>query len=114
MTSHNGKNCKRCILAAAADTKFHDKWMTSDTWAELICLCYNLVNSNACTGIDLNKVLQSRSNLYLSTQMDVDRSNIPVVQIEILRDRYKDATNKKRVCFYACEKGKKHLGLGRV
>jgi hypothetical protein len=97
---------KDAFLAAAADAEFHDKWMTSDTWAELICLRYNLVNSNAFTGIDLNKVFQSRSNLYLTTQMDVDRSNIPVDHIGIFRDRYKDATNKKRICYYACEKGK--------
>jgi hypothetical protein len=98
---------KDAFLAAVADTEFHDKWMTSDTWAELICLRYNLVNSNAFTGIDLNKVFQSRSSLYLTTQMDVDRSNIPLDHIGIFRDRYKDpATNKKRVCYYACEKGR--------
>jgi hypothetical protein len=83
------------FLAAAADTQFDDKWMTLDTWAELICLHYNLVNSNAFTGIDLNKVFQSRSNLYLTTQMNVDCSNTPVDRIGIFRDRYKDATNKR-------------------
>jgi hypothetical protein len=97
---------KDAFLAAAADKEFHDKWMTLDTWAELICLYYNLVNSNAFTGIDLNKVVQSRSNLYLTTQMDVDRSNIPVDHIGIFRDHFKDATNNKLACYYACEKGK--------
>jgi hypothetical protein len=95
------------FLGAVTDTKFHIKWTTSDTWAELICLHYNLVNSNAFTGIDLNKVFQSRSNLYLTTQMDVDHSNIPVDHIGIRRDPYKDrATNKKQVCYYAWEKGR--------
>jgi hypothetical protein len=60
--------------------------MTSDTWADLICLRYNLVNSNAFTGIYLNKVFQSSSNLYLTTQMDVDPSIIPMDHIEIFRD----------------------------
>jgi hypothetical protein len=59
--------------------------MTSDTRAELICLHYNLVNSNAFTG--------SRSNLYLTTQMDMDCSNIPVDHVGIFRDHYKDAMN---------------------
>ncbi len=77
---------KDAFLAAVADTKFHDKWMTLDTWAELICLHYNLVNSNAFPGIDLNKVFQSRSSLYITTQMDVDRINIPVDHIVIFRD----------------------------
>jgi hypothetical protein len=85
---------KDVFLAAATDTHFRTKWMTSDTWAELNCL-------------DLNKVFQSRSNLYLTTQLDVDHSNIPVDNIGIFRDCYKDlATNKKWVCYYACEKGK--------
>jgi hypothetical protein len=94
---------KDAFLGAVTDTKFHIKWMTLDTWAELICLHYNLVNSNVFTGIDLNKVFQSRSNLYLTTQMDVDQSNIPVDHIGILRDPYKDpATNKKQVCLLLC------------
>jgi hypothetical protein len=98
---------KDAFLAAVADIEFHDKWMTSDTWAELICLHYNLVDSNAFIEIDLNKVFQSRSNLYLTTEMDVDHSNIPVGHIGIFRDHYKDpATNKKRVCYYACVKGR--------
>jgi hypothetical protein len=79
---------KDAFLAAAADTQFHDKWMISDTWAELICLHYYLVNSNAFTGIDLNKVFQSRSNLYRTTQMDVDFSNTPEDHIGIFGDRY--------------------------
>ena len=33
---------KVAFLTAAADVEFHDKWMTSDTWAELICLRFNL------------------------------------------------------------------------
>jgi hypothetical protein len=44
---------KDAFLAAVADTKFHNKWMTLETWGELICPRYNLVNSNAFTGIDL-------------------------------------------------------------
>ena len=70
---------KEAFLAATADPEFHEKWMTADTWAELTCLQYNLVDSNAFTGIQLNKVFQSRGNLHLMNQMDVDRNNARVI-----------------------------------
>ena len=35
---------KVAFLTAAVDVEFHDMWMTSDTWDELICLHFNLVN----------------------------------------------------------------------
>ena len=35
---------KVAFLTDAADVEFQDKWMTLDTWAELICLHFNLVN----------------------------------------------------------------------
>jgi hypothetical protein len=46
------------FLAPATDTKFHNKWMFMDTWAELICFHHYLVDSNAFTGINLIKVFQ--------------------------------------------------------
>lgn len=97
---------KESFLAAAADVEFQDMWMTAETWAELICLRYNLLNDNSFTGRDLNKVLGLKSNAYLTNQMDVDRRNVPSDHIGIFRDRYKDSkTNKKLTCFYACKKG---------
>jgi hypothetical protein len=85
--------------AVAAENEFHHKWMTSDTWAELICLCCNRVNFSVLTGIDLNKVFQSRSDLYLTTQMYVDCNKIPVYHIGIFRDWFKDQERiKKRAC----------------
>jgi hypothetical protein len=97
---------KESFLAAAADAEFQDMWMTAETWAELICLRYNLLNDNSFTGRDLNKVLGLKSNAYLTNQMDVDRRNVPSDHIGIFRDRYKDSkTNKKLTCFYACKKG---------
>jgi len=68
---------KESFLAAAADVEFQDMWMTAETWAELICLRYNLLNDNSFTGRDLNKVLGLKSNVYLTNQMDVDRRSIP-------------------------------------
>jgi hypothetical protein len=35
---------KFAFLTAAVDVEFHDMWMTSDTWDELICLHFNLMN----------------------------------------------------------------------
>jgi hypothetical protein len=96
---------KVAFLTAAADVEFHDKWMTSDTWAELICLRFNLMNDYSFTGKDLLKILGLKCNSYLTNQMDVDRRNLAKDHIGIFRDRYKDKTNKKLTCFYACEQG---------
>jgi len=93
------------FLTAAADVEFHDKWMTSDTWAELICLCFNLMNDYSFTGKDLLKILGLKCNSYLMNQMDVDHRNLAKDHIGIFRDRYKDKTNKKLTCFYACQQG---------
>lgn len=97
---------KDAFLTAAADVEFHDNWMTSDTWAELICLRFNLLNGHAFTGKDLLKVLGLKYNSYLTNQMDVDRRNLATDHIGIFRDRYKDKSNKKLTCFYACQQGK--------
>jgi hypothetical protein len=64
------------FLTAAADVEFHDKWMTSDTWAELICLRFSLMNDYSFTGKDLLKILGLKCNSYLTNQMDVDRRNL--------------------------------------
>ncbi len=95
---------KEAFLTACSDVEFHGRWMTLDTWAELICLCFNLINSHSFTGIDLNKIFQSKSNSNLSTQMDFDHRNVPKDHIGIFQDRYHHP--KRTTRFYACEKGK--------
>jgi hypothetical protein len=94
---------KEAFLTACSDAEFHGRWMTSDTWAELNCLRFNLINSHSFTEIDLNKIFQSQSNSNLSTQMDVDRRNVLKDHIGIFCDRYHHP--KRTTCFYACEKG---------
>jgi hypothetical protein len=58
-------NIKEAFLTACSDSEFHGRWMTSDTWAELICLRFNLLDSNSFTGTQLNRVFQSRANTYI-------------------------------------------------
>jgi hypothetical protein len=66
-TSCNGKQsiAKESFLAVATDAEFCDKWMTLDTWAELIYQYCNLINSYTFSGNILNKVFRSRCSLYL-------------------------------------------------
>jgi hypothetical protein len=97
---------KVAFLTAASDVKFHDKWMTSDTWAELICLRFILINDHSFMGKDLLKILGLKCYSYLTNQMDVDRRNLAKDHIGIFQDCYKDKTNKKILCFYACQQGR--------
>jgi hypothetical protein len=94
---------KDAFLAACSDPEFHDQWMTSDTWAELICLHFNLLEYNSFTGIQLNKVFQSRANAYTSTAMDIDRQNVPLDHFRIFRDRC--YLPKRTTCYYSLERG---------
>lgn len=96
-------NIKEAFLTACSDSEFHGRWMTSDTWAELICLRFNLLDSNSFTGIQLNRVFQSRANTYISTAMDIDRQNVPLDHFGIFRDRC--YLPKRTTCYYACERG---------
>jgi hypothetical protein len=45
------------FLAVAADAELCDKWMTLNTYEELIFKHYNLINSYTFTGNDLNKAI---------------------------------------------------------
>ncbi len=96
-------NIKEAFLTACSDSEFHGRWMTLDTWAELICLHFNLLDSNSFTGIQLNKVFQSRVNTYISTTMDIDRQNVPLDHFGVFRGRC--YLPKRTTCYYACERG---------
>jgi hypothetical protein len=74
------------FLATCSDPEFHDQWMASDIWAELICFHSNLLETNSFTGIQSNKVFHSRVNAYISTKMDIDQQNVPRNHFGILGD----------------------------
>jgi hypothetical protein len=96
---------KVAFLTAAADVEFHDKWMTSDTWAELICLRFNLMNDYSFTGKDLLKILGLKCNSYLMNQMDVGRRNLAKDHISIFQIAIKTKaikTNKQKVNLLLC------------
>jgi hypothetical protein len=91
------------IIKEASDSEFHGRWMTLDTWAELICLHFSLLDSNSFTGIQLNKIFQSRANTYIYTAMDIDWQNVPLDNFGIFRDQC--YLPKRTTCYYACERG---------
>jgi hypothetical protein len=49
---------KEVFSAAYSDPEFHDQWMALETWAELIFLCLNLLESNSFAGIRSIEILQ--------------------------------------------------------
>ena len=79
--------------------------MTANTWAELICLCFQLSDDLCFNGKDLVKVISLRDNEYLRNSMDVDRNNVPRDHIGIFRDTYKAKGAGMQHCFYATKSG---------
>jgi hypothetical protein len=57
-----------------------------ETWAELICLHFNLINSNTFTGNDLMKVFQSKYKCHSTSQMDEECCSAPKDHIRIFSD----------------------------
>jgi len=80
--------------------------MTADTWAELICLCFQLSDDLRFNGKDLVKVISLCNSEYLWNSMDVDRNNVPHDHIGIFQDKYKAKGAGMQHCFYATKSGK--------
>ena len=80
--------CKKYIVAsfleACRNEQFHHRWMTADTWLDLIFHHSKVDLSLRYSGKDLVKVLSSKSNQLLTNQMDVDVNNVPHDHIRII------------------------------
>jgi hypothetical protein len=63
------------------------------------------MNDYSFMGKDLLKMLGLKCNSYLTHNMDVDHRNLAKDHIGIFQDCYKEKTNKKLTCFYACQPG---------
>ena len=96
------------FLEATHVTDFHQRWMSVDTWAELIKHHYSLNDSLSFTGNQLLKALSSKQHRHLFTLMDADQSSVPKDHISIFHDKYWPQTSAKHIyCFYATLKGNK-------
>jgi len=61
------------VFKQACETAiFHDKWMTADTWADAICLHYQLSEGIAFDGTALSTVIASNISLCLAVDSPKD------------------------------------------
>jgi hypothetical protein len=101
------------FLEATHVTKFHHRWMSVNTWAELIKHQYSLNYNLSFTGNQLLKALSSKQHKHLLMLMDADQTNIPKDHIGIFCDNYRPHTStslrKHIYCFYASMKGNKPI-----
>ena len=83
---------------------FHHRWMTSDTWATLICSYYAFSNELHFNGGQLLRALGTKTYAHLQNEMR-ERNNIPHGHIGIFRDHYQTRSGKRVHCFYATPQG---------
>jgi len=101
-------NKKRYILAvftqACENTTFCNKWMTSNTWAESICLHYQVPEGIHFDGAAHYKA--ATSNIGLCLALDTPKDNVSRDHCSIFCDSYKPSEHKARSraklwCYYA-------------
>ena len=94
------------FLEACRNKEFHHRWMTAETWSNLVRVYYKLSNDNAYTGKLLVKALSSNKHHNLNQQMQiVDVMNVPSDHIGIFRDKYRPRGQAFVYCFYATSRG---------
>jgi len=95
-----------CFKDACAVETFHHKWMTAETWIQIIIKHFKL---NECLKFDdsqLTKALPVKRHAILNSELLVsDRCNIPSDHIGIFRDTFGQHGKNRVHCFYACPKG---------
>jgi len=98
------------FMQACENTTLHNKLMTANTWAESICLHYQVPEGIQFDGTALNKAITS--NIGLCLALDMPKDNIPRDHCGIFCDSYKPCENKaklraKQWCYYATNIGGK-------
>ena len=63
------------FMQACENITFHNKWMTANTWAESICLNYQLPEGIQFDGTALNKAITS--SIVLCLALDTPKDNVP-------------------------------------
>jgi len=86
---------------------FQGKWMTADTWSEVIVKHYKLSDVISCNGNQLVSALGLKINHAFNSEISVaDRRNLPHDHVGIFRDVFRPKGGKRVHCFYAGPRGK--------
>jgi len=86
---------------------FQGKWMTADTWSEVIVKHYKLSDVISFNGNQLVSALGLKINHAFNSEISVaDRRNLPHDHVGIFRDVFRPKGGKRVHCFYAGPRGK--------
>ena len=96
-----------CFRDACSNETFHGKWMTAETWAQVIIKHFKVNESLKFDGSQIVKALGLKRYASLNSEMLVaDRRTIPFDHIGIFRDVFRQHGKHRVHCFYAGPKGK--------
>jgi len=86
---------KTCFLQASCREEFQQKWMSAETWAQLI-IKYSIVDSSLMlNGEQLDNCINSRENKHLQDEMDL-RLSIPKDHIGIFHKLQRKTGSTKK------------------
>jgi hypothetical protein len=87
------------FLLATRREEFQHKWMSAETWAQLINK-YSIINTSLVFYSDqLDRSLNSRENVRLRDQMDL-KSNVPGDHTGIFREHIRKKGMSKKLYYY--------------
>jgi len=101
MQSLNPNLAVALFIEAACIMDFHQRWMTADTWAELIIHHFNIELSLSFNGSYLVKVLGRKHHKQLWNLMECDQKIIPCDHVGIFQNQYHPCSSSPVHCFYA-------------
>ena len=106
-SSEKNKYIIASFREACRNPRFFHRWMTADTWANLITKFYKPSLELQYTGKELTRVLSLKSSRWLTALLDVDTNNVPRNHFGVFRKSYKPKSSTSTIhCFYATEEGK--------
>jgi len=101
-----------CFLEASCRSEFQHRWMSAETWAQLI-VKYTLITNTELifNGVELNRCINAKKQKHIRDQMD-DRIKVTRDHIGIFRDNRRPfGQSAKTYYYYATPKGETPLKI---
>ena len=95
-----------CFLKASRRSKFQHRWMSAETWAQLIVKKYTFISNNELVfnGVELNRCINTKKNSLICLEME-DRVKVTSDPIGIFRNDPRFLSKSKTYYYYATPKG---------
>jgi hypothetical protein len=94
-----------CFLEASRRSEFQHRWMSAETWAQLIVKCTLITNTELVfNGVELNRCINAKKNSLIRSEME-DRVKITSDPIGIFRNNRRLRGASITYYYYATPKG---------